>query len=234
MFNLFVSMKKRLFGDTAKKETCEQEFSDSLGSVIGKRKERERKAFELIVEKFPEWESMSDAELNGLIQKGAREIYEEEKREDLKKKRALRSIKTLRTKEEIQNAINAGQKVLKQKVIPSKKIQVTDVYIKNLDTGEVYTRPYSYSAIVECDPENREMVKKKTYYPYTFPLKIAAYVLPDDLQEGERVLIEDLIEDIVGASHSEGTYRLESLEAVWDGLKFVVDCDSYDVKITFG
>ncbi len=59
-------------------------------------------------------------------------------------------------------------------------------------------------------------------------------LLPDDLEVGERVILEDLIEDIVGASHSEGTCRLDSTEAVWNGEKFEVDCRSYDMDITFG
>ncbi len=72
------------------------------------------------------------------------------------------------------------------------------------------------------------------YYPYQFPSPFAAYLIPSDLKVGERVILDDLIEDIVGASHSEGTYRIDSAEAIWNGEKFEVDCRSYDMDITFG
>ena len=117
-------------------------------------------------------------------------------------------------------------------MIPSKEIRVTDLHIKDKQTGEIKTRPYSYHALPRDD--RYKVVKKVTYYPYDFPSKEAAYLLPDDLKIGGRVLLEDLIEDIVGASHAWGTYRLDSAEAIWNGEKFEVDCRSYDVEITMG
>ncbi len=147
---------------------------------------------------------------------------------------SLRIIKTLRTKEDIEDAESAGSSLLKQKIKPSKEIQVTDVYIENTDTGEVRIMPYSYTAIIYGTHENTKIIKEVTHYPYKFPSEVAAYVLPDDLKKGERVVLEDLIEDIIGAINSSGTYRLKDAEAVWDGEEFIVDHDSYDVDVTRG
>lgn len=47
---------------------------------------------------------------------------------------------------------------------------------------------------------------------------IAAYLLPHDIQEGERIFLEDLIEDRVGSSWNQGdTYRERSGFATWRG-----------------
>ena len=240
MFKIFDFLKKNFRKkaeedeNKAEKDENEQEFMDNLGRTINKRRDRESQAYDNLLEEYGSLEDMTEAELSGLIYKEAKRIGRTEEEEDLKRKRSLRTIKTLRTKEEIKNAQNEGLKLLEEKVKPSEKIRVTDVYIRDTDTGEVFTMPNSYSAILRGTQENTKIIKEVTHYPYEFPSEVAAYVLPDDLEKGERVVLEDLIEDIVGASHSSGTYRLESAEAVWDGEKFIVQRDSYDVDITFG
>lgn len=47
---------------------------------------------------------------------------------------------------------------------------------------------------------------------------LAAYLLPQDIRMGERVFLEDLIEDRVGSSWNQGdTYREQSGFAIWRG-----------------
>jgi len=59
------------------------------------------------------------------------------------------------------------------------------------------------------------------YYPHHFPSPFAAYLIPRDIQPGETVWIEDLIEDIVKSIWNQGdAFRLESCEAVWNGVDF--------------
>ena len=227
---MFDSVKKKQSNDTSEREIGEHDFMDSLGNVIDKRKDREKRAFKEITEQYNDWESFSEIVLNRLIQKKAGKLYQDERIEDLKKKKALRTIQTLRTKKEIKDAIRSGKNVLKQKVKPSKKIRVTYALIFDRKRWRFETTPYTYDAL---ETEGRILTTFRRY-PYTFPSKVAAYLLPNDLEVGERVILEDLIEDIVGASHSEGTYRLDSTEAIWNGEKFEVDCRSYDVKITIG
>lgn len=55
----------------------------------------------------------------------------------------------------------------------------------------------------------------------------AAYLIPDDIQVGESVFVEDVIEDYVASSWSQGdTGRLTSCLATWDGEKLVLEVPS--------
>lgn len=232
MFNLIKSIKEKIMRKPFKNESCKHDFDASLKSVINKRFDREARAAENIAEKY-DIETLSEQEYRTLLHEESNKILRDDEAEDIREKALLRRIKTLRTKGEIKDAIQSGYKVLKQKVEPSKDISVTDIHIKDKKTGKVSVQPYTYHSLPH-DYDRYKVLKKRTYYPYDFPSKEAAYLLPDDLEVSERVLIEDLIEDIVGASHAWGTYRLDSAEAIWNGKKFVVDCRSYDVDITFG
>ena len=232
MFNIIKYIKK-YFSKKEENESCEFNFEKSLGSVLDKRYAREGRAYDNLSERYDNLAELPEQEYNSLFYKETEKIRLEDEAEDIRKKNLLRTIKTLRTIEEIQDAISAGHIVLKQKVKPSKEIRVTDLHIKDKKTGEMDIKPYSYHALPR-DYDRFEVLEKRTYYPYNFPSKVAAYVLPDELEVGENVILEDLIEDIVGESHAWGTYRLDSAEAMWDGEKFVVDCRSYDVKITMG
>lgn len=190
--------------------------------------DQEKRALERISKRF-NLEELSEQVYHRLLTKEINKIRMEDK---LKGIEALHRIKTLRTEEEIANAISSGHKILKEKVIASEDIYAIDLWFKNNQTGEIRKESYSYHAYM-CDYEGYE-VKKVTYYPYTFPSEIAAYLLPDNLQNGERVILDDLIEDIVGASHASGNYRLKSAEAIWNGERFVIDHDSYGVDVSLG
>ena len=178
-------------------------------------------------------DGMTVHERNEFIFAEEERIREEEKMAKEERRKLLRIIKTLRTQDEIVRAEAEGLILLKEEVKASKNIRVTDLHIKDKETGEIDITTYSFHSLPR-DYERYEVVEKRTYYPYDFPSKVAAYVLPADLGIGEHVILEDLIEDIVGASHPWGTYRLDSAEAVWSGEKFEIDCHSYDVEITMG
>ena len=231
MFNI-IKYIKMYFGRKSDNGSCEFDFDESLKNVFDKRFDREGRAYDNLRDECDDFDDLTELERNTLLREEVEKIHQEDDQEDLKQKSLLRTIKTIRIKDEIKDAINAGHKVLKQKVKPSKDIRVTDLHIKDNKTGEIDIRPYSYHALPHDD--RYQVVKKVTYYPYDFPSKVAAYLLPDDLMVDERVVLEDLIEDVVGESHAWGTYRLASAEAVWNGDKFVVDCRSYDVDISFG
>jgi len=229
MFNL-IDYIKEFFGKYSRKQSCDFDYGKGMTKVIDKQLDRKGRAYANLSKQYDNFDDLPLTLRNRLLYKEFRKILEEDEREDLNKKSSLRKIKTLRTRKEIKDAQKAGYRVLKQKVKPSKEIRVTDIYIKDLTTGEVYTTIDDW----ESSKKNKKEIKRKTYYPYKFPSKVAAYLLPDDLQVGERVILEDLIEDIVGESHAWGTYRLDSAEAIWNGKKFVVDCNSYEVSISIG
>ncbi len=190
--------------------------------------DQEKKAHDRLSKRF-NLEGLSEQVYHRLLVREINRIRKEDKAKGIE---ALHRIKTLRTEDEIEDAVNAGYKILKEQVIASKNIYVNELWFKNKQTGEIRKESYGYHAYAR-DYEGHE-VKTVTYYPYTFPSKIAAYLLSDDLHVGERVILDDLIEDIVGASHASGNYRLKSAEAIWNGKKFVIDHDSYSVDVSMG
>lgn len=139
-------------------------------------------------------------------------------------KNGLRIIRTARTKWAINRAVRNGYMPLIKKVEPSKKINSKFAIIRNKISGEIKViTDYRFSVGSEF-----EMVLDWTfYYPHYFKSPFAAYLIPSDIQIGERVYINDLIEDIVGGSWNQGdTYRLTSSEAVWDGTDLLIEFDN--------
>jgi hypothetical protein len=131
----------------------------------------------------------------------------------------LRVIKTARRVEDINIAAKLGFRPLIKQIKPSKKIRSKYAVIQNKKTGEIQTIGDYRIGRTGGDESDYEIVIDWTYhYPYKFDLPYAAYLIPKDIKPGERVFIEDLIEDFVGMRWNQGnTYRLESCEAIWNG-----------------
>lgn len=128
----------------------------------------------------------------------------------------LRVIKTARDKEAINRAANQGYYPLIKKVECSDEIKSKYAVLQNKETGEIkvigdYRSRY--------DGDGYEVVIGFTfYYPHHFESPFAAYLIPEDLKAGERVYLEDLIQDYIGGSWNQGdTYRLDGCEAIWNG-----------------
>jgi hypothetical protein len=151
----------------------------------------------------------------------------------------LRIIKTARDIETINEAARNGYRPLIKKVVPSKKIRSKYSVIQNKYTGEIrvstdFRRGFP-KLISLFTSDSDEFVSDEItvidwtyYYPYNHKCPFAAYLIPKDIVKGERVFLEDLIEDYVGAKWNQGdTFRLESCEAVWNGRDFEI---MYDPK----
>ncbi len=68
------------------------------------------------------------------------------------------------------------------------------------------------------------MIGWSDFYPHVTDEPFAAYLIPPDLEVGERVYVEDLIEDFVGARWNQGdVYRLSEAEAIWTGTDLQID-----------
>jgi hypothetical protein len=144
-----------------------------------------------------------------------------------KNPQSLRVIKTARDEESINQGVKKGFKPLIKKVEPSKEIQSKFSVAQNRKTGEITVIGDYRSGL--RDDEYEMVIGWTYYYPYNFKSPFAAYLIPKDIAIGERVFIEDLIEDYVGASWNQGDrYRLESCEAIWNGLGLEIQ---YDPKI---
>jgi hypothetical protein len=136
----------------------------------------------------------------------------------------LRIIYTARSKWAINRAIKKGFIPIIKKVEPSKKIHSKFSIIRSKITGEI---DVINDFRLSDNSEYETIIDWTTYYPHYFKSPFAAYLIPSDIQIGERVFIKDLIEDIVGGSWNQGdNYRLSSSAAVWDGSKLLIEFDS--------
>lgn len=136
----------------------------------------------------------------------------------------LRVIKTARTLRAINRAAKQGFIPLVKPVVPSKEISSVFRVLQNRFTREVVVDGDFRSCY---DEELWEVAIDWTeHYPYSFPHPFAAYLIPPDIKVGERVWLDDLIQDYVGSNWNQGScFRLEAWEAVWDGNDFVIDYD---------
>jgi hypothetical protein len=135
----------------------------------------------------------------------------------------LRVIRTARTVSAINDAAKVGFRPLVKPVKPSPKIRHHVAVFQHRDTGKIeathggghWQQREGYDEVLEF----------RRYYPYSFPEPFAAYLLPPNLDEGERVWLEDIIEDIVAAFTPWGTERLTSGEAIWTLGEFKIQFD---------
>ncbi len=136
-----------------------------------------------------------------------------------KNPKQLRVIKTARDKESINDAVRNGFQALIKKIEPSDKISAKYAVIQHKQTREIrIISDYRMKFLVDEDGDFELIIDWTYHYPYNFKSPFAAYLIPKDISVGERVFIEDLIEDYVGVSWNQGdTFRLESCEAIWNG-----------------
>lgn len=145
----------------------------------------------------------------------------------------LRVIKTARTKDTINAAAKEGFRPLIKAVEPGKEISHMVGVFQSKSTGKIELSG-------DCRRRPREdyelVLPYKRYYPYKFPNPFAAYLVPPDLEEGERVWLEDIIEDIVAVYGNQGYCpRLEACEAIWKDGDFEVQWDPYkDAEVWIG
>ena len=139
----------------------------------------------------------------------------------------LRVIKTARSLASINSAAKKGLKPLLKKVEPSEDIRSKYAVIQNKKTGEIEVLgDYRQGRFTGEDAEYEKVIDWTYYYAYSFKSPFAAYLIPHDIEIGERVILKDLIEDYIGASWNQGdTYRLESCEAIWNGIDFEIQYD---------
>ena len=139
----------------------------------------------------------------------------------------LRVIKTARDKDSINKATKKGLSPIIKKVEPSDKIRSKYSVIQNKKTGEIeIIGDYRGRLFSDDNGEFEKVIDWTFYYPHSFDSPFAAYLIPKDIVVGERVFIEDLIEDYIGASWNQGdTYRLESCEAIWNGSVLEIQYD---------
>ena len=138
--------------------------------------------------------------------------------------RTLRHIQTARSEKAINAAAVKGFRPLVKAVKPSSEINSKFQVIQNIETGKVQVLG-DYRA-GPPDSNWHVVIDWTFYYPHSWPTPFAAYLVPPDIGEGEWVILEDLIEDVIGGGWNQGdTYRLQSCRAQWINGDFVLDYD---------
>ena len=111
-------------------------------------------------------------------------------------------IKTARTLEDINGAAAKGIHPLVKPVDQSSEIHNMVAVYQHRETGQI-------ELIGDCrsgpSDDNYECVLPfRHYYQYSFSSPFAAYLVPPQLEEGQRVWLDDVIEDIVAVYGNQG------------------------------
>ena len=132
--------------------------------------------------------------------------------------------KLARSESAINKAVRNGLFPLVKKVEPSEEIRSKYAILQNKKTGkiEVIGDLRDFGGYGDYE----QIIDFTDYYPHHFKSPFAAYLIPKDINVGDRVYLEDLIEDYIGSSWNQGdTYRLEGCEAIWNGKDFDIQYD---------
>jgi hypothetical protein len=169
-----------------------------------------------------------------------------QKQENNNEESQLRVVKTARTEQAINEAAKQGFRPLVKPVVPSPDIKVKFAVKQDKETGKITVandfrqldipiKPVMPELLEFYKPDTSVVIGWTYYYPYHFESPFAAYLVPQDIKVGEKVMLEDLIEDVVSHSWNQGdTYRLESCKATWDGKEFILQRDPVRVATFIG
>lgn len=148
-----------------------------------------------------------------------------------------RIIDTARDLETINAAVQADLRILLLPCNPNPPFEYTvsvfqhktkGTYRLDLDPRLRYRNPQEH--------QQWRHALSLNYYPPLFKNAFAAYLIPADLKPGERVWLDDLIEDLLGSISGQGLgrIRLKSAYARWTGRAFEIEYDKEKVKLTIG
>ncbi len=141
----------------------------------------------------------------------------------------LRVIRTARSKKKINKAARTGYYYpLIKEVIPSEEIRSQYCVVQDPDSHEIEVIEYFIGHGMRFPQESEIVLGWTSCYPYHFKSPFAAYLIPDDIEVGERVFIEDLIQDFPVRFNLNGfvhTHRLECCEAIWNGEDLEIQYD---------
>ena len=151
----------------------------------------------------------------------------------------LRTIKTARSVAAINQGVKEGFFPLITEVGDLSLFKSKCLFSQNKITGEVsnVTSDFRSSGHFLLEDDEEDGYKffniKKPKYKYVYELPFAAYLLPKDLKKGEKVFLEDLIEDYIDAVWNQGgATRLMYGEAIWTGEKFEIE--KHEPRIILG
>ena len=143
-------------------------------------------------------------------------------------------VKTCYKAHELNQAIQEGHKVCVLQIKESPELKLKGLLLRNRTSG-VYslvsdrTMFVQYSNVVEYPEDDWETIHEVNGYARNRPASEGwgAYILPLGVQPGDRVYIEDLIEDIVAQSFWYSVGPAVDGEGIWNGTTLEIDHKMY-------
>ena len=153
----------------------------------------------------------------------------------------MKRIKTARTIPQMNEAVRMGYFPCVQVIVPSPELYARKAVYQNPVSGEVIESDSSVLAtrhgLRDLDAEGYKKVTDFIEYdPHCSKEPFAAYLVPKDISVGERVFLEDVIENLWGGCFRGHAIRVKEIEAVWNGSSFVLDYDRshYERQVIVG
>lgn len=134
-------------------------------------------------------------------------------------------IRTARSLEAMEDGFRRGFRVVIKRAGPFGNIgSKYKVYQHSLN-GEIWwTGDYRNDGPPEVSSRDWELVADWFYHRADWPFPLAAYLVPRGLKRGQRVHLEDVIEDVPVVFWNQGdSVRLVSSTALWNGDDFEVE-----------
>jgi hypothetical protein len=134
-----------------------------------------------------------------------------------------------------------GRQYLIIPIVKNPELALKSILLRNKDTGEhkiVESRKVfaQYGRILEFPEAEWDLLHEVSGYARNRnqDQDWGAYILPQNLSEGERVYIPDLIEDFVATRFWGSVYPAGDAEAIWTGTELEIDHSAYNKFIMIG
>lgn len=137
-------------------------------------------------------------------------------------------IRTVRNIQDIQRALQMGfWPDVRPVVYDTEKISSKLAVTQNTKTGEVRMHTaYDCRVGVLCESNDDFIIEPTSYYQYQQQSPIAAYLIPNDVLDGQLIYITDPIEDIVGSTYQCHSEKIDYVEGEVRNKKIILDLDS--------
>lgn len=131
-------------------------------------------------------------------------------------------VRTVRSLPAMEDGFQRGFRIVVKRTGPVSDIGAKYKVYQHKLTGEVW---WTGDFRAECPPDGTsdewEPVADWFHHRADWPFPLAAYLVPRGLKRGQRVYLEDVIEDVPIAYWNQGdSDRLVSAKAVWNGDDF--------------
>ncbi len=149
-------------------------------------------------------------------------------------------VKTCYDLHRLNEAIKHGHKICIMKITEQPQLCLSGLLLQNKSSGE-YTlvkerRVYRRSGIFEYSVEEWETIHEVNGYARTRRAHQGwgAYILPLDVKLGDRVYVDDLLEDSVSSKFWYSVVAAVDGEGIWDGSSIKIDESLYTRVVIVG